>query len=76
MLKIASESFICALLLFLGLFLKTSRWVPPTYRFGKLAEVGYTIKVNDPEAKRIVFGTTGNYQLLLDLKHDDRPAVN
>ena len=48
----------------------------PAYRFGKLTEVGYTIKVYVPEAKRIVFGTTGNYQLLLDLKHDDRPAVN
>ena len=23
-----------------------------------------------------MFGTTGNYQLLLDLKHDDRPVVN
>ena len=28
MLKMASESFIHALLLFLGLFLKISRWVP------------------------------------------------
>ena len=29
MLKIVSENFIHALLLFLGLFLKISRWVPP-----------------------------------------------
>ena len=29
MLKMASESFIHALLLFLGLFLKISLWVPP-----------------------------------------------
>ncbi|CAH3167393.1 unnamed protein product, partial [Porites evermanni] len=46
------------------------------HRFGKLTEAGYTIKVHVPEVKRIVFGTTGNYQLLLDLKPDDRPAVN
>ena len=48
----------------------------PAYRFGKLTEASYTIKVYVPEAKRIVFGTTGNYQLLLDLKHEDRSAVN
>ena len=34
------------------------------------------VQVHVPEAKRIVFGTVGNHQLLLDLKHDDRPAVN
>ena len=50
--------------------------ISPAYRFGKLTEASYTIKVYVPEAKRIVFGTTGNYQLLLDLKRDDRPAVN
>ena len=32
--------------------------------------------VKVPQAKRIVFGTTGNYRLLLDLKHDGRPVVN
>ena len=32
MLKIVSENFIHALLLFLGLFLKISRWVPPNKR--------------------------------------------
>ena len=36
----------------------------------------YSINIYVPQAKRIVFGTTGNYQLLLDLKHDDRPVVN
>ena len=50
--------------------------ISPAYRFGKLTEAGYTIKVHVPEAKRIVFGTTENYQLLLNLKHEDRPAVN
>ena len=50
--------------------------ISPAYRFGKLTEASYTIKVYVPEAKSIVFGTTGNYQLLLDLKHEDRSAVN
>ena len=35
-----------------------------------------TIKVSVPQAKRIVVGTAGSYQLLYDIKHDDRPAVN
>ena len=34
MLKMASESFIHALLLFLGLYLKFSRWVPLTLQIG------------------------------------------
>ena len=50
--------------------------ISPAYRFCKLTEASYTIKVHVPEAKRIVFGTTENYQLLLDLKHEDRRAVN
>ena len=33
MLKIVSENFIHALLLFLGLFLKIARWVPPNDTF-------------------------------------------
>ena len=33
MLKIVSENFIHALLLFLGLFLKISRWVPLVSKF-------------------------------------------
>ena len=46
------------------------------HRYGPLTEAAYTIKVHVPEAKRIVYGTVGSYRLLLDLKHDDRPAVN
>ena len=46
------------------------------HRYGLYTEAGYTIKVHVPEAKRIVYGTVGSYRLLLDLKHDDRPAVN
>ena len=39
MLKMASESFIHALLLFLGLFLKISRWVP-LHELQRTANVG------------------------------------
>ena len=35
MLKIVSENFIHALLLFLGLFLKISRWVPLCFASGE-----------------------------------------
>ena len=57
-------------------YLKSDRKLVFEHRFGYLIKAHYTINVNVPEAKRIVFGTTGNYQLLLDLKHDNRPAVN
>ena len=40
MLKIALESFIHALLLFLGLFLKISRWVPLSVVRGAKRETG------------------------------------
>ena len=43
---------------------------------GYLTKAWYTVEVHVPEAKSIVFGTTGSHQLLLDLKHDDRLAVN
>ena len=57
-------------------YLKSDRKLVFEHRFGYLIKAHYTINVNVPEAKRIVFGTTGNYQLLLDLKNDNRPAVN
>ena len=41
MLKMASESFIHALLLFSGLFLKISRWVPKKYAKNESSFVGY-----------------------------------
>ena len=46
------------------------------YKLYKGKKWRYSLGIKVPEAKRIVFGTTGNYQLLLDLKHDDRPVVN
>lgn len=35
-----------------------------------------TVEVSVSEAKRIVFGTFGSYQLLFDIRNDDREAVN
>ena len=46
------------------------------YKLYKGKKWRYSLGIELPQAKRIVFGTTGNYQLLLDLKHDDRPVVN
>ena len=46
------------------------------YKLYKGKKWRYSLRIEVPQAKRIVFGTTGNYQLLLDLKHDDRPVVN
>ena len=40
------------------------------------AEVLHTVEIHLPKAKRIVYGTVGSHQLLLDLKHDDRSKVN
>ena len=46
------------------------------YKLYKEKKWWYSLGIEVPQAKRIVFGTTGNYLLLLDLKHDDRPVVN
>ena len=46
------------------------------YKLYKGKKWRYSLGIEVPKAKRIVFGITGNYQLLLDLKHDDRPVVN
>ena len=63
MLKIVSENFIHALLLFLGLFLKISRWVPlslpvmePSLSFTnvKIITIPTTSFVNDFESLRAI----------------------
>ena len=57
-------------------YMKSEKMLVFEHRYSRLTEAAYTIKVHVPEAKRIVYGTVGSYRLLLDLKHDDRPAVN
>ena len=57
-------------------YMKSQKMLVFEHRYSRLTEAAYTIKVHVPEAKRIVYGTVGSYRLLLDLKHDDRPAVN
>ena len=57
-------------------YLKPEKKLVFEHRYGWYTKAAYTIKVHVPEAKRIVYGTVGSYRLLLDLKHDDRPAVN
>ena len=57
-------------------YMKSEKKLTFEHRYSRLTEAAYTIKVHVPEAKRIVYGTVGSYRLLLDLKHDDRPAVN
>ena len=56
--------------------MKSEKMLVFEHRYGWYTKAAYTIKVHVPEAKRIVYGTVGSYRLLLDLKHDDRPAVN
>ena len=46
------------------------------YKLHKGKKWRYSLGIEVPKDKRIVFGITGNYQFLLDLKHDDRPVVN
>ena len=57
-------------------YLKSDKKIVFEHRVGELTRAWYTVKIHVPEAKRIVFGTTGNHQLLLDLKNDHRTAVN
>ena len=57
-------------------YLKSDKKIVYEHRVGQLTHAWYTVKIHVPEAKRIVFGTTGNHQLLLDLKNDHRTAVN
>ena len=57
-------------------YLKPDKKIVYEHRVGQLTHAWYTVKIHVPEAKRIVFGTTGNHQLLLDLKNDHRTAVN
>ena len=73
-----SDEFMAELkdLYYLLYYMKSEKKLVFEHRYGPLTEAAYTIKVHVPEAKRIVYGTVGSYRLLLDLKHDDRPAVN
>ena len=73
-----SDEFMADLkdLYYLLYYMKSEKKLVFEHRYGPLTEAAYTIKVHVPEAKRIVYGTVGSYRLLLDLKHDDRPAVN
>ena len=73
-----SDQFMADLkdLYYLLYYMKSEKKLVFEHRYGPLTEAAYTIKVHVPEAKRIVYGTVGSYRLLLDLKHDDRPAVN
>ena len=61
---------------FVVYYLKSEKKLVYEHRMGYLTEAWYSVEVHVPEAKRIVFRSAGNYRLLLDLKHDDRPAVN
>ena len=57
-------------------YLKSKKKLVFEQRLGSLTKASRSVEVDVPQAKRFVFGTFGNYQLLLDLKHDDRQAVN
>ena len=61
---------------YLHYYMKSEKKLVFEDRYSRLTEAAFKIKVHVPEAKRIVYGTVGSYRLLLDLKHDDRPAVN
>ena len=61
---------------YLVYYLRLEKKLVYEHRVGDLTDASYTVKIHVPEAKRIVFGRTGNHQPLLDVKHDDRPAVN
>ena len=60
---------------YLVYYLRSEKKLVYEHRAGDLTDASYTVKIHVPEGKRIL-GTTGNRQLLLDPKHDDRPAVN
>lgn len=57
-------------------YLKSKKKLVFEQRLGSLTKASRSVEVDVSQAKRFVFGTFGNYQLLLDLKHDDRQAVN
>ena len=49
-------------------YLSSKKKIVFEQRFGSLTKVSRSVEVDVPQAKRFVFWTFGNYQLLLDLK--------
>ena len=48
-------------------YLKSKKKLVFEQRLGSLTKASRSVEVDVPQAKRFVFGTFGNYQLLLDL---------